>query len=103
MKQYHEFVTNAKRSNAELAPPVEVAIKNNVGKVKKAILNEYHHDTPELPYRTIKASSYWGFMHDGISKFGKEFNGLYIRGIDESYEPINIPYHLSKMKGDNWL
>ena len=37
-------------------------------------------------------------MHDGKSKLGKEFNGLYIHGIDESYEPINVPYHLSKMK-----
>ena len=69
-----------------------------MAEVEKAILNAYHHDTPESPYRTIKASPYWGFMHDGISKFGKEFNGLYMRGIDRSYEPINVPYHLSKKK-----
>ena len=50
MQQYQEFVTNAKGSNADLAPPVEVAInKNNVGEVEKAILNAFHHDTPELP------------------------------------------------------
>ena len=37
-------------------------------------------------------------MHDGICKFGKEFNGLYKQGTDESYEPVNVPYQLSKMK-----
>ena len=100
MQHYHEFVTNAKGSNAEHAPPVEVVINNNnVREVEKVILHAYHHDTPESPYRTIKTSPYWGFMHDGISKFGKEFNGLYIHEIDENYEPINVLYHLSKMKG----
>ena len=85
MQQCRQLVTNARGNNADLAPPVEVVInKNNVGEVEKAILNAYHHDTPELPYRTIKDSPYWRFTHDGISKLGKEFNGLHIHGIDES-------------------
>ena len=100
MQQCHELVTNAKESNAELAPPVEVARnRNNVAEAEKAILNAYSHDTLKLPYRTIKASPHWGFMHDGISKFGKKFDGFYIHGSDEIYDPINVPYHLSKMKG----
>ena len=100
MQQYHEFVKNAKRSNDEPASPVEVAInKNDVWEVEKVVLNAYCHDTPELPGGAIKASPYWGFLHDVISKFGKEFNRLYICGTDESYELINVPYHLSKMKG----
>ena len=70
-----------------------------MGEVEKAILNEYHHDTPESLYRTIKTLPYYGVMHDRKSKLGKEFNGLYIHEIDESYEPINVPYHPSKMKG----
>ena len=56
-QQYHEFATNTKGSNVELATPVEDAInKNNVREVAKAILNAYCYDTPESPYRTIKAS-----------------------------------------------
>ena len=60
MQQYHEFVTNAKGSNVELALPVEVAVnKSNVGEVEKAIWNAYHHhDIPESPFRTIKPSPY---------------------------------------------
>ena len=86
-----------------LHPQLQLPLINkNVAEVEKAILNAYNYDTPELPHRTLKASlyCYWGFMHDGISNFGKEFNGLYKCQIDESYEPINVPYHLSKMKGE---
>ena len=70
-----------------------------MGEIEKAILNEYHHDTPELLYRTIKTSPYCGVMHDGKSKLGKELKGLYIHGIDKSYEPINVPYHFQKWRG----
>ena len=84
-----------------LHPQLQLPLINkNVAEVEKAILNAYNYDTPELPHRTLKASLYWGFMHDGISNFGKEFNELYKCQIDESYEPINVPYHLSKMKGE---
>ena len=38
-------------------------------------------------------------MHDGISKFGREYNGSFICGIDKNYEAINVPYDFSKMKG----
>ena len=77
-----------------LHPQLQLPLINkNVAEVEKAILNAYNYDTPELPHRTLKASLYWGFMHDGISNFGKEFNGLYKCQIDESYELINVPYH----------
>ena len=50
MQQYHEFITNSTGNNAELAPPVEIAIKkSNVGDIEKAILDVYQKDTPELP------------------------------------------------------
>ena len=38
-------------------------------------------------------------MNDGISKSGREYNGSFICGIDKNYEPISVPYDLSKMKG----
>ena len=100
MQQYHEFITNSTGSNAELGPPVEIAInKNNIGDVEKAVLDIYQKDTPELPYKTIEASPFWGLMHDGIGKFGREYNGSFICGVDKNYERINVPYHLSKMRG----
>ena len=52
MQQYHEFITNSTGSNAELAPPVEIAInKNNIGDVEKPVLDIYQKDTPEFPTR----------------------------------------------------
>ena len=84
MQQYHKFITNSTGNNAELAPPVEIAIKkSNVGDIEKAILDVYQKDTPELPYKIIEASPFWGLMHDGISKFGMEDNGSFICGIDK--------------------
>ena len=38
-------------------------------------------------------------MHDGISKFSKEYNGIYVRGLNLSSTPFNVPMELRKMKG----
>ena len=79
---------------------MEIAInQNNIGDVQKTILDVYQKDTPESPYMTIEASPFWGLMHEGISKFGREYNYSFICGIDKNHKPINVPYYLSKMKG----
>ena len=100
MQQYYEFITNSTGSNIELAPPVEIAkSKNNIGDVENAILDVHQKDKSESPYKSIEASPFWGLMHDCISNFGGECNGSFICGIEKNYGPINVPYHLSKMKG----
>ena len=38
-------------------------------------------------------------MHDGISKFCNEFNGVYLSGINEQNHPFGFSYCLTKMKG----
>ena len=39
-------------------------------------------------------------MHDGITKFGKKYNGTYLRGVDcETYKPFNLPYCLTNAPG----
>ena len=39
-------------------------------------------------------------MHDGITKFGKEYNGTYLRGVDcETYKLFNLPYCLTNVPG----
>ena len=40
-------------------------------------------------------------MHNGIDKFSTECNGVYLRGINNKNEQVNIPYCLSKMRGVN--
>ena len=49
MQQYHEFITNSTGSNAELAPPMEIAVnKNNIEDVEKVILDVYQRDAPKV-------------------------------------------------------
>ena len=37
-------------------------------------------------------------MHDEISKFGHELNGVYMREIDDDCAPFSLPYFLNKMR-----
>ena len=49
-------------------------------------------------YSKIRSSLFYGIMHDGITKFGKEYNGTCLRGVDcETYEPFNVPYCLTNV------
>ena len=101
MKSYHKFVIEASTSSvSQLAPPPEVAInKNNITQIEKAILDVYVNHTPGSLFDQIKKSPYWGLMHDGITKFTTEFNGVYLRGINPESEPFSVPYCLTKMNG----
>ena len=38
-------------------------------------------------------------MHNGISKFSTEYNGIYLREINDKNKPVNVPYCMSKMRG----
>ena len=38
-------------------------------------------------------------MHDGISKFGSELNGTFIRFLNKDNHPVSVPYSLKKVKG----
>ena len=38
-------------------------------------------------------------MHDGISKFGSELNGTFIRCLNKDNHPVPVPYSLKKVKG----
>ena len=39
-------------------------------------------------------------IHDSITKFGKEYNGIYLRGVDcEKCGPFSLPYCLTNVPG----
>lgn len=103
MKSYHKYALDIVKSNhphVAIPAPVEVTLnEHNIFKVQEAILNAYRHDQQDSLYKTMQKSPHWSLMHDGISKFGTEFNGVYLRGIDGNNEPISVPFCLSKMKG----
>lgn len=103
IKSYHQFAKDELQSNhpkAALPPPVEISLnKHNIKHAQTAILDAYRYDQEDSIHQVVKKSPYWSLMHDGISKFSTEYNGVYVRGIDESNEPVNVPYCLTKMKG----
>ena len=72
---------------------------HNLTRAEKAILDVYRHDDKKLILRKFEKTPYYSLMHDGISKFGHELNGVYMRGIDDDCAPFSLPYCLNKMRG----
>ena len=106
IKSYHKYALENVQSNhpnVALPPPVEISLnKHNISQAQTAILDAYRYDQPDSIYKVVQKSSYWSLMHDRISKFTTEYNGDYLRGINDKNEPTNVPYCLSKMRrGDN--
>ena len=66
--------------NEELAPLPQCALnKSSTHTWEKEILDVYKSEKNSL-FSVIADSLHWTLMHDGISKFNTEFNGVYIRG-----------------------
>ena len=79
MKCYHDFLVQSQGMDENLSPPVEVAVnRNNISVMEKAIL-EVHKMEPNSVYGRIHKSPYRGIMHDGITKYSTELNGVYLR------------------------
>ena len=72
---------------------------HNIHNAERAILDAYRFDEENSVYKQLEQAPYYSIMHDGISKFGVEYNGVYLRGTDANHAPLNVPYCLSKMKG----
>ena len=106
IKSYHKYALENVQSNhpnVTLRPPVEISLnKHNISQAQTAILDAYRYDQPDSIYKVVQKSPYWSLMHDRIRKFTTEYNGDYLRGINDKNEPTNVPYCLSKMRrGDN--
>ena len=92
MKAWQKF-SDSLSSSSELLMPPEVAVnKNNIPTMEIAILDAYRYHTAGSMYDVMKKSAYWSFLHDGISKFSKEYNRVYLRGIQNGCEPFNLPF-----------
>ena len=66
--------------------------------MEKGILEGYKRNESSV-YIELKNFHYWSFMHDGISKFLSELNGIYIRYLDAKNNPSSFPYALTKLRG----
>ena len=93
MSIYHDFIMNSQ------APEIDKTLAPLVSILEKGILNGYKTSEDSM-YLKIKSSLFYCLMHDGITKFGKEYNGTCLRGVDcETYKPFNLPYCLTNVLG----
>ena len=104
VKDYHNTVlSGVEVNNCKLAPPPKVQLnKNNIFKAQNAILDSYRHSKEEdNPYNQLNSHSgkYYSVSHDGIQKFSKELNGVFIRSLSTSSMPINVPWSLTEIEG----
>ena len=82
-----------------IPPPVKVQFnEHNIIDVERAILNAYRNDANNV-HTKLKRSPVWSLMHNGISKFAIEYNGVYLKGIDEDLNPFDLPFCLTELKG----
>ena len=89
-----------KHPGASIPPVSKVQLNgHNIPKAERAILDTYRYDTEKSFYTDFRKSPYYSILHDGISKFGHELNGVYMRGINDDHKPFSVPFCLNKMKG----
>ena len=70
--------------------------------MEKGILEGYKRNESSV-YIELKNFHYWSFMHDGISKFLSELNGIYIRYLTKLRGGLNadeLASHLIDEIGD---
>ena len=85
---------------AKIPPVIKVQLNShNITRAEKAILDAYRYDDEKSIFIKFEKTPYYSLMHDGISKFGHELNGVYMRGIDDDCVPFSLPYCLNKMRG----
>ena len=78
-----------------LAPPPQCALNL----YEKGIVEAYKFHPNSLCSK-LTCSTYWGLMHDGMTTFGMEFNGIFLREVDKgTFLPFSVPYCLARTKG----
>ena len=90
---------NSKQPVVTIPPTVKVQLnEHNIIDAEHAIQNASRNDANSL-HAKLKRSPVWSLMHDGISKFSTEYNGVYLKGADEDLNPFDVPFCLTKLKG----
>ena len=83
---------------AENPPVIKVQLNSHNIRSEKAVLDASRYDDEKSIFRKFEKTPYYSLMHDGISKFGHELSGVYMRGIDDDCAPFFLPYCLNKMR-----
>ena len=74
---------------ARIPAPVKLQLNtHNIVDVQKAIIDAFRYDDENNVYGQMRKSPFWSLMHDGIAKFGQEYNGVCLRALDSENAPI---------------
>ena len=88
----HAEDVKSKLSTSKINATNQLHLKHNIVDFQLAILNAYLYDCADNIFSQMRPSPFWSLIHDGISKFGIEFNGVCIRTLGGKNEHISVPY-----------
>ena len=102
VRQYHETVLKdiVIDGKVVLPPPRVTLNSHNIPVIQKSILDGYKSmDTSSNPYHVLRGNPIYSLSHDGIQKFSRELNGVYIRTVDPNLSVVNVPWSLTEIEG----
>lgn len=110
LRRYHKLkLGDIEIDGKKFIPPVKVKLHDkNIARIQRGIVDTYKNlETPtkvnEAPYAALKKGQfgmYYSIMNDGIQKFRKEFNGVFLRTLDKDFNISNLPWALTKIPGN---
>ena len=98
---YHNTVlSGVEVGHSKLALLPKVLLnKNNITTTQFALQESYcQDDHEENPYKLVQSRRYYPLLYDGIQKFSKELNGVFIRSLSSAWNSLNIPWLLTEIE-----
>ena len=78
-----------------LPPAIGISLNgHNISSAQKAVLDGHRYDNPLSELNMLKKSPFWTLEHDNIAKFGTEYSGILLRGIEADLQPLHVRFAL---------
>ena len=79
----------------------------NITRIQEGMVKTYKEldvatSMNQAPFSALKKGSFGRFysiLNDGIQKFCNEYNGVFLRTVDEDFDVKNLPWALTKIPG----
>ena len=82
-----------------LMPPIRMALNPSTIYNCVQTITAGHRSSPSSAFQKVQKSPFWGFIHDSIIKFGMDFLGIFIKGVDsDTIRPVSTPLCLEHIK-----
>ena len=100
-KGMESFYLLNKEKNKNLDIPLRVSIDDHDDRIYQCVaaIIKSKQCNPNSTYAKIRKSAFWGFSHDGITKFSKDLLGVFLQGVDEDGDPLVAVERLRRIPG----